>query len=210
MFQMSFRWKNIIYYLVFTLKWLVLISLICHTLSFILIIVKAILVRFTYIYLIIWNKFLYLYWVYTMNLTKVSITAWVTLTNKYWKKWLCEFVYANNLPTREAWKNKYFQPSREPPLILLWNKYQLTGSRVYGTIFERITGGQCQVVSPLCSVLMFCPDHLPSYPGQIKTKHQCSHCVPPPGPPLGGIQLPALQAGQDASLHLIDIFKSPM
>ena len=45
MFQMSFRWKNIIYYLVFTLKWLVLISLIYHTISFIIIIVKAILVR---------------------------------------------------------------------------------------------------------------------------------------------------------------------
>ena len=35
--------------------------------------------------------------------------------------------------------------SSEPPLILLWNKYQLTGSRVYKTIFKRITSGQCEV-----------------------------------------------------------------
>ena len=33
----------------------------------------------------------------------------------------------------------------ETPLILLWNKYQLTGSKVYDTIFERVTSGQCQV-----------------------------------------------------------------
>ena len=31
------------------------------------------------------------------------------------------------------------------PLILLWNKYQLTGSKVYNTIFERMTTGKCQV-----------------------------------------------------------------
>ncbi len=31
------------------------------------------------------------------------------------------------------------------PLILLWNKYQLTGSKVYNTIFERMTAGKCQV-----------------------------------------------------------------
>lgn len=31
------------------------------------------------------------------------------------------------------------------PLILLWNKYQLTGSKVYNTIFERMTSGKCQV-----------------------------------------------------------------
>ena len=31
------------------------------------------------------------------------------------------------------------------PLILLWNKYQLTGSKVYNTIFERMTTGRCQV-----------------------------------------------------------------
>ena len=30
-------------------------------------------------------------------------------------------------------------------MILLWNKYQLTGSRVYKTIFKRITSGQCKV-----------------------------------------------------------------
>ena len=29
------------------------------------------------------------------------------------------------------------------PLILLWNNYQETGSRVYKTIFHRITSGEC-------------------------------------------------------------------
>ena len=48
MFQMSLRWKFLIYYLVFTLKWLVLISLIYQFLSFIQIILKAILVRLYY------------------------------------------------------------------------------------------------------------------------------------------------------------------
>ena len=32
------------------------------------------------------------------------------------------------------------------PLILLWNNYQLTGSRVYKTIFEKITTGKCKVI----------------------------------------------------------------
>lgn len=44
---MSLRWKTVIYYLVFTLKWLVLISLIYHVLVLMQIIVKTILlVRF--------------------------------------------------------------------------------------------------------------------------------------------------------------------
>ena len=38
-----------------------------------------------------------------------------------------------------------FQPEKEPPLILLWNKYQKTGSGVYRTIFQRITEGHCKV-----------------------------------------------------------------
>ena len=33
-----------------------------------------------------------------------------------------------------------------PPLILLWNNYQLTGSRVYSRIFQRVTGGGCGAV----------------------------------------------------------------
>ena len=38
------------------------------------------------------------------------------------------------------------ETQREPfPVILLWNKYQLTGSKVYNTIFERMTTGKCQV-----------------------------------------------------------------
>ena len=43
-----------------------------------------------------------------------------------------------------------FQPQQEPPLILLWNKYHLTGSSVYTTIFARITGGQCKVCQTGC------------------------------------------------------------
>ena len=39
------------------------------------------------------------------------------------------------------------------PLILLWNNYQLTGSRVYETIFHRITSGKCKVVyNKICNI----------------------------------------------------------
>ena len=41
--------------------------------------------------------------------------------------------------------SKTFQPEKEPPLILLWNRYQKTGSGVYRTIFQRITEGHCKV-----------------------------------------------------------------
>ena len=37
------------------------------------------------------------------------------------------------------------------PLILLWNKYQETGSHVYQTIFHRITSGGCKAT---CRVTM--------------------------------------------------------
>ena len=40
------------------------------------------------------------------------------------------------------------------PLILLWNNYQLTGSRVYETIFHRITSGKCKVANnnKICNI----------------------------------------------------------
>ena len=46
------------------------------------------------------------------------------------------------------------------PLILLWNKYQLTGSKVYNTIFERMTTGRCKVgasIHLICRISPYSP-----------------------------------------------------
>ena len=186
MFQMSLRWKFLIYYLVFTLKWLVLISLIYQFLSFIQIILKAILVR---LYIILLNCFcnttplilhtLHIHIVLYTSCKKIikaireRLYCYIVFVIQHWPL-IIPWVTSKNMRkvtvfdwwSGRATANKrlsnlrqgrpiliFFQPSREPPLILLWNKYQLTGSRVYGTIFQRITEGQCQVVSPLWSVL---------------------------------------------------------
>ena len=53
----------------------------------------------------------------------------------------------SDAPSHSAFRTDLLEANQSDtlPLILLWNKYQLTGSKVYNTIFERMTAGKCQV-----------------------------------------------------------------
>ena len=51
----------------------------------------------------------------------------------------------------EAHERKTKTDKSSSPLLLLWNNYQETGSRVYSTIFHRITSGECKAT---CRITM--------------------------------------------------------
>ena len=44
----------------------------------------------------------------------------------------------------EVHTDKQMKDKASSPLLLLWNNYQETGNKVYSTIFDRITSGECK------------------------------------------------------------------
>ena len=78
-----------------------------------------------------------------------QIINFVKLTAILWQKlFVSESFGVANIPSKivcddcKTGDDKVVEPL---PLILLWNKYQLTGSKVYKTIFGKMTSGNCKV-----------------------------------------------------------------
>ena len=77
-----------------------------------------------------------------------QIINFVKLTAILWQKlFVSESFGVANVPSKIVCDDcKSGDEVVEPlPLILLWNKYQLTGSKVYKTIFGKMTSGNCKV-----------------------------------------------------------------
>ena len=104
----------------------------------------------------------------------------------------------SDAPSHSAFRTDLLEANQSDPLplILLWNKYQLTGSKVYNTIFERMTAGKCQVgfYSTYPPLSLWAPDiwdHLESvwdHDRQEETEWERRHRVPHARPALGGKQ----------------------